>query len=76
MSLQFTPDIAATIKGFLAGGLYKDETDVMREALVALKQREQTLVEILEGIEDEAAGRTRPWAEVKAELRVKHGTND
>lgn len=73
MSLEFTPDMSATIQGFLAGGLYKDETDVVREALVALKQREETLAEIMEGIEDEAAGRTRPWAEVKAELRAKYG---
>ena len=28
---------------------------------------------IQEGLDDIAAGRTRPWAEVKAELRAKYG---
>lgn len=76
MRLQLTPELATSVQRFLASGHYKDEEEVLREALAALHQRDDELAAILEGIEDEAAGRIRPWAEVKAELRAKYGSTD
>lgn len=76
MSLQLTPELAATVESFLVGGRYKDGEEVLREALAALQQREGDLADILEGIEDEAAGRTRPWSDAKAELHAKYGMAD
>jgi Arc/MetJ-type ribon-helix-helix transcriptional regulator len=70
MSLQLPPELAATVQGFLVGGRYENDEEVLREALVALKEREGDL---LEGIEDEAAGRIRSWSEIKPELRSKYG---
>lgn len=57
MSLQLPPELAATAQGFLVGGRFKNDEEVLREALVALKEREDDLACVLEGIEDEAAGR-------------------
>jgi putative addiction module CopG family antidote len=76
MSLQLTPELTATVQGFLAKGSYRTDEEVVREALVALQQRDRDLAEILEGIEDETAGRIQPWREVRAELREKYGTVD
>ena len=74
MPLQLPPELASTVQGFLARGHYKSEEDVLREALSALHHQEEDLAAILEGLEDEAAGRLQPWSEVKAELRAKYGT--
>jgi predicted transcriptional regulator len=76
MSLQLPPQLAATVQGFLVGGRFKNDEEVLVEALVALKERDADLAGILEGIEDEAAGRLRPWSEVKPELRSKYGMAD
>ena len=74
MPLQLTPELASTVQGFLASGRCKSEEEVLKEALAALHHEEEGLAAIVEGIEDEAAGRIRPWKEVKAELRAKYET--
>lgn len=73
MPLQLPPGLASTVQGFLASGHYKNEEEVLQEALTALHHQEEDLAAIMEGIEDEAAGRLIPWSEVKAELRAKYG---
>ena len=73
MPLQLTPELAHTVQGFLNAGRFQNDEEVLREALAALRRQEDELAEILEGIEDETAGRTRPWAEVKTELHAKYG---
>jgi Arc/MetJ-type ribon-helix-helix transcriptional regulator len=72
MSLQLTPELAATVQGFLAGGRYKDDEDVLREALVALQYKEN-IAGIQEGVDDWHAGRYRALEEVDAEMRKKYG---
>jgi predicted transcriptional regulator len=76
MPLQLPPGLASTVQEFLATGHYKNEEEVLQEALSALHQREDDLAAITEGIEDEAAGKMRPWEEVKAELDAKYGFID
>jgi predicted transcriptional regulator len=75
MSFQLTPELTATIQTFLVGGRYKDEEEVLREALAELRHRENVAA-IQKGVEDMEAGRVRPWSEVKEELRAKLGMND
>lgn len=76
MSVHLTPELSATVQRFIATGHYKDEEEVLREALAALNQRDDDYAAIQEGIEDEAAGRIRPWEDVKAELRAKFNMAD
>jgi putative addiction module CopG family antidote len=76
MSLQLTPELTATVQSFLAGGRYKNDEEVLREALAALRQQEDDFAEIVAGIEDEAAGRLYSWSEVKGELRAQYGMDD
>jgi len=74
MNIQLPTDIDTTLKSFLVGDRYKNEAEVLREALTALKQRDEKkdLVAIQEGIDDMQAGRVRPFEEVDAEIRAKH----
>jgi Arc/MetJ-type ribon-helix-helix transcriptional regulator len=77
MPLQVTPEITATIQGFLAGGRYKDEAEVLRRALAELKRSEDDLAEIEAGIEDDAAGRTEPARDVVRRARMRlEGTQE
>ena len=73
MNLQIPVDIENSIRAFVAGGGFASEAEVLREALFALKERQDDLAAIQAGIDDMEAGRYRPWEEVKAELDAKHG---
>ncbi|NOY42149.1 MAG: hypothetical protein GXP26_09975 [Planctomycetes bacterium] len=73
MNLQLPADIDTTLKSFLAGGRYENEVEVLREALATLKHRDVDIAAIQKGIDDEEAGRIRPFEEIDAELRAKHG---
>ena len=72
MTLQLPSDLTAAVEGFLASGGYKDEMDVLRDALAALRHR-ANVAAIQEGIDDMEAGRGRPWEEVAAEIRKEFG---
>jgi len=73
MNLQLPSDIDTALQSFLVGGRYENEAEVLREALAMLKRRDGDLAAIQEGIEDEAVGRVRPFEEIDAEIRAKHG---
>ena len=73
MTYQFPADIDERIKALLASGDYVGEDDVLRSAVHALEQRRQEVAAIREGLADVEAGRVRPWGEVDAEIREKHG---
>ncbi|MEO0531528.1 MAG: hypothetical protein AAF266_13280 [Planctomycetota bacterium] len=68
---ELPPDISAQIDGFLSVG-YTSPEEVLREALVALGQRDADIAAIQQGIADETAGRVRPAAVAMSELRRKH----
>lgn len=49
----------------------------VEEAVTAFIHRDEAYRQyVQEGLDDIAAGRTRPWEEVKAELREKYGDLD
>jgi Arc/MetJ-type ribon-helix-helix transcriptional regulator len=64
MTLQVPPELVATVQGFLDGGRYKDEVDVLSRALAELKRSEDDLADIQAGMDDEAAGRVESARDV------------
>lgn len=71
MNLDLPSDIDTTIQSFLAEGRYENEAAVLREALAALKFRDEEVAAIQEGIDDMEAGRVVPWEQVKAKLQSR-----
>jgi predicted transcriptional regulator len=72
MSLNLPSDITAWILHFIDFEGYQSQEEVLRDALAAL-EHEINMAAIQAGMEDEEAGRIRPWAEVKEELRARLG---
>jgi Arc/MetJ-type ribon-helix-helix transcriptional regulator len=64
MSLLVPVDIEPSVRAFVATGQFQNEAEVLRAAMVALKRQEQAAPAILEGIEDESAGRLTPARKV------------
>ena len=60
---QFPPDLEDEIKQRMATGQYMSEDEVLREALRALKWRDDEVVAVQEGIDDMNAGRVKPIRE-------------
>jgi predicted transcriptional regulator len=57
----------------LATGAYRSEDDVLVEAMQALRDRDEAIAGIREGLSDLDAGRVRSLGDVDSELRTKHG---
>ena len=73
MSYPFPPMLDQLVREELATGIYNSEDDVLVEALQALRDRDEAIAGIREGLADLEAGRIRSLKEVDAELRIKHG---
>jgi Arc/MetJ-type ribon-helix-helix transcriptional regulator len=72
MSYVFPPELERLVREELAIGLYASEDEVLLEAMRALKERDEAITGIQEGLADLEAGRMRPLSAVDAELRTKH----
>lgn len=80
MNYQFPSDVQRLVEQQMSAGNYNSEDDLLRDALRALDEHRQSIVEkdpvVIEGIRrglaDMAAGRGRPFAEFDAEFRAKH----
>jgi predicted transcriptional regulator len=73
MSYLFPPILGQLVREELATGAYRSEDDVLVEAMQALRDRDEAIAGIREGLSDLDAGRVRPLGDVDAELRTKHG---
>jgi predicted transcriptional regulator len=73
MSYPFPPMLDQLVRAELATGAYRSEDDVLVEAMQALRDRDEAVAGIREGLSDLDAGRVRSLADVDAELRTKHG---
>ena len=69
----------------MSAGNYESADDLLRDALLALREQRNVLVEeedpatiegIRRGLADLAAGRVREFAEFDAEFRAKHNISD
>ena len=72
MSVDLSPDIRNEIQRQVATGVFATPDDVLREALAALRNREQEVLAIQEGIDDIEAGRTRSIHEFDHEFRQRN----
>jgi len=70
-SFDISPDLDDEIREQMKSGRYGSEEDLLRDALQALKWRDQEIVAIQEGIDDMQAGRTRTLAEFDREFRQR-----
>lgn len=75
MSLQVSPELEETIREEMASGKYASEEQLLREALLALREQREDFAAIQAGIDDWQAGRTRPFEEVAEEIRQEFGWN-
>ena len=73
MSYLFPPALDRLVREELATGTYRSEDDVLVEAMQALRDRDEAIAGIREGLSDLDAGRVRPLGDVDAQLRTKHG---
>ncbi|MBI1899864.1 MAG: type II toxin-antitoxin system ParD family antitoxin [Planctomycetia bacterium] len=73
MNYPLPADLEQLVQDEMAWGGYASEEDVLRRALVALRERREDLAAIQEGIDDLEAGRVRPIEEVVDEIRARHG---
>ncbi|MEQ8789816.1 MAG: hypothetical protein RIC55_26215 [Pirellulaceae bacterium] len=68
---EFPSDLAHQIKERMTTGQYESEDDLLREALRALRQRDEEVVAIQEGIDDLEAGRVLSLREFDREFRER-----
>jgi Arc/MetJ-type ribon-helix-helix transcriptional regulator len=73
MPYPFPPMLDQLVREELATGAYRSEDDVLVEAMQALRDRDEAIAGIREGLADLDASRVRPLGDVDAELRTKHG---
>lgn len=73
MSYQLPVNIQQIIDLKMSTGIYESQDQLLLEALNSLDDFEQTVADIQEGIEDEAAGRVKSIAEVDREIRRELG---
>jgi Arc/MetJ-type ribon-helix-helix transcriptional regulator len=72
VSYAFPPELNRLIQEQLATGAYASEDDLLLEAVRALRDREEVLAGIQEGLADLGAERMQPLRQVDAALRDKY----
>lgn len=74
MSVHLAPDIWNEIQRQIAAGRYSSYDEVLREALAALRAREEEVRAIQQGIDDMEAGRVTPLREFDREFRHRNAS--
>jgi antitoxin ParD1/3/4 len=76
ISADLGEKLEAVVNDLVANGRYNSKSEVLREGVRLVQEREAALRRIdaalAEGLADVKAGRTRPAEEVFAELRAKY----
>ncbi len=76
ISADLGEKLEAVVNDLVANGRYNSKSEVLREGVRLVQEREAALAEfyaaIEEGMADIEAGRTRPAEEVFSELRAKY----
>lgn len=72
MSVDLAPDVWNEIQRQIVAGGYASHDDVLREALAALRFREDEVLAIQQGIDDMQAGRTMPIRDFDRAFRQRN----
>jgi hypothetical protein len=72
MPYPFPPQLDRLVHEVLASGAYPSEDELLLEAVQVLRERDEAVAGIQEGLADLEAGRTRSLSEVDGELRWKY----
>jgi Arc/MetJ-type ribon-helix-helix transcriptional regulator len=72
VSVDLAPDVWDEIQRQIATGSFASHDDVLREALVALRFREEEVLAIQQGIDDMEAGRVMPLHDFDREFRHRN----
>jgi Arc/MetJ-type ribon-helix-helix transcriptional regulator len=72
MSYSLPPEIDSLIQQKLATGSYPSEEAVLRAALSALDDHEETVAAVSQGYEDLQAGRYKSLGDADREFRKRH----
>ena len=72
MSYSFSDALDQMVREELATGVYLTEDEVLVDAMRALRERNESIAGLQEGLADLNAGRIRGLEEVDAALRAKH----
>ena len=72
MSYDFPTDLQTLVRAKMATGKYASEDELLRQALVVLSDHEDAVANIQEGLDDEAAGRLRPFNMVTQHLETAY----
>jgi putative addiction module CopG family antidote len=73
MSADLSPDTWNEIQRQVAAGIFATPDDVVREALAALRSREEEVVAIQDAIDEMEAGLGRPFRDFDREFRERNG---
>jgi Arc/MetJ-type ribon-helix-helix transcriptional regulator len=73
MSFDIAPDVWNEIQRQLASGEFASHDEVLREALTALRFRNEELKAIAQGIDDMEAGRVTPIRDFDRQFRAQNG---
>jgi Arc/MetJ-type ribon-helix-helix transcriptional regulator len=73
MSVDLSPDVWNEIQRQLAAGGYSSPDELLREALAALRFRDEDLLAIQQGIDDMEAGRVVSLEDFDREFRQRDG---
>lgn len=76
ISADLGEKLEAVVNDLVANGRYNSKSEVLREGVRLVQEREAALVELMreiqKGVDDFEAGRSYPAEEVFAELRAKY----
>jgi predicted transcriptional regulator len=72
MTYPFPPELEQLVQEGLATGAYASENDLLLEAMRALRERDEAVAGIHEGLADLEQGRVCPLGRVDAALREKY----
>ena len=79
ISADLGPQLESFVTRLVAGGRYNSKSEVLREGIRLIQEREARLTvldqSIARGLADAEAGRTRPAADILARLEAKYQTS-
>ena len=64
MAYPFPPELGRLVQEGLAAGRYASEDDLLLEAMLALRDRDEAVAGVQQGLADLEAGRVHPLDEV------------